>query len=190
MRLEETRDDIREALRVQIAAPSMTIAEALLTDLQKGKLTHPDCGIGILCSSGPAHVSRWRMAHIRFTFLMLPPILILDRRLAYLPELHRSGVGTWVHEYATVAAFAQIFDVLWASASVQPVPSAANNGAPGPAEEELLSLLVRGLTYPAIARRLGVSLRTVERRVSRLAQDLGVNGRVQLVSEAARRSWL
>lgn len=55
---------------------------------------------------------------------------------------------------------------------------------------QLLDLLVRGVKDERIARTLGVSLRTVRRRIAELLADLGVESRFQAGAEAVRRGWL
>ncbi len=54
----------------------------------------------------------------------------------------------------------------------------------------LLQLLVEGLTDEAIAGKLDLSTRTVQRRVRELIDLAGVRTRLQLVWEATRRGWV
>jgi DNA-binding NarL/FixJ family response regulator len=54
----------------------------------------------------------------------------------------------------------------------------------------LLSLLIAGLTDHAIAAQLGLSTRTVQRRIRVLLEMAGVQTRLQLVWHAAQRGWL
>lgn len=62
----------------------------------------------------------------------------------------------------------------------------------GPTDDtrRLLSLLGAGLTDGAIARELGVSERTVTRRIMALQDALAARSRFQLGVQAARRGWL
>ncbi len=78
-----------------------------------------------------------------------------------------------------VAAFVELFDRLW-SAAADLAPVAAG-------EDGLLDLMRQGLKDEAIARVLGVSLRTVRRRVSALMSDHGVDTRFQLALRLAER---
>ena len=52
------------------------------------------------------------------------------------------------------------------------------------------ALLLAGLTDQAIGNQLGLSLRTVQRRVSQLMERARVATRLQLGHEAGRRGWL
>jgi len=59
-----------------------------------------------------------------------------------------------------------------------------------PAEGQLLSLLVAGIADKAIASQLGLSRRTVQRRIQSLMTRAGAGTRMQLAWQAARRDWL
>lgn len=54
----------------------------------------------------------------------------------------------------------------------------------------LLQLLEHGVKDEGIARTLGMSLRTVRRRIADLLTELGVESRFQAGAEAVRRGWL
>ena len=54
-------------------------------------------------------------------------------------------------------------------------------------ELALLSLLARGLSTDLVARRLGLSERTVRRRTRTICDRLGVDTPVEAVAWAARR---
>jgi DNA-binding CsgD family transcriptional regulator len=64
------------------------------------------------------------------------------------------------------------------------------NGARAEADLVLLGLLSRGLTDEAMARRLGVSERTVARRLSDLLRRLGARSRFEAGAIAVRRGLL
>ncbi|GGM88889.1 response regulator transcription factor [Streptomyces fuscichromogenes] len=49
-----------------------------------------------------------------------------------------------------------------------------------PREKQVLSLLAEGLTYGSIARRLGISPRTVDTHLRRLRAKTGAANRMQL----------
>lgn len=91
--------------------------------------------------------------------------------------LHRSGLLDLV-----VATF----EKYWSAAR----PLFGGPEADSPEDRELLTLLMLGLTDAAAAAQLGISLRTVQRRVSELIELAGVSTRFQLGAEAVRRGWL
>ncbi|HET8616903.1 MAG TPA: hypothetical protein VFL94_15385 [Actinomycetales bacterium] len=84
-----------------------------------------------------------------------------------------------------VSAFTAVFDDAWRSGL--PVPDAS---VESDADTRLLALLAGGFKDEAIARYLGLSLRTVRRRVAALADELGVHTRFQLGVVAQRRGLL
>lgn len=59
-----------------------------------------------------------------------------------------------------------------------------------PADREVLALLLAGYTDAAVAARLGIGLRTVQRRVRRLMDLAGTDSRVLLGWHARDRGWL
>jgi len=78
------------------------------------------------------------------------------------------------------------FEALWAEAAPIDQPEAG----PGEVRRFLLAQLASGAQDEQIARRLGLSLRTVRRRVAELMSELGATSRFQAGVEAARRGWL
>jgi DNA-binding NarL/FixJ family response regulator len=89
-----------------------------------------------------------------------------------------------------------LFETLWRLAVPLPRPGEVL-GAPGEGHEGLrsrdhkvLMLLAGGATDETIARQLGLSTRTVERRVRAMLDQLGAETRFQAGVQAARRGWL
>nr|WP_269781601.1 LuxR C-terminal-related transcriptional regulator [Nocardia bovistercoris] len=80
------------------------------------------------------------------------------------------------------------FDVLWALAA----PISVNPSAEELDERDkaILTLMGLGATDDTIARRLGMSRRTVVRRTARLLERLGASTRFQAGVQATRRGWL
>jgi DNA-binding CsgD family transcriptional regulator len=84
-----------------------------------------------------------------------------------------------------------IFESLWDKAI--PISASARGEADASRSEDdqlLLSLLSVGLTDHAIGRELGISERTVGRRVAQLQALLGARTRFQLGAQAFRQGWL
>jgi DNA-binding CsgD family transcriptional regulator len=63
------------------------------------------------------------------------------------------------------------------------------SGEPDETRTAVLSCLAAGLTDEGIARSLGCSLRTAQRHIRRLMQDLNVTSRFQAGMEARQRGW-
>lgn len=86
-----------------------------------------------------------------------------------------------------VEALRSVFEAYWEMA--MPLPDGGRSPAVPDDTRHLLTLLSVGLTDHAIARELGVSERTVGRRITRLQRTLGAQTRFQLGAQAARQGW-
>ncbi len=133
-------------------------------------------------------------------------LAIADRSVALCPLVaERDGVSeptaALVRDSSLLTGLIALFESYWSAASPLRRPAVGGDGrqaleqhAPGPPisddERHLLSLLVAGVTDKAIATRLGVSMRTVQRRVSDLMALVHAETRMQLAWQVARRGWL
>lgn len=133
-------------------------------------------------------------------------LAIVDRRTAVCPLIHDQERGLGEPSAAVIrggellTALLDLFEGHWARAS--PLPhtgvSASNDGIGiaghrdqiGDQERLLLSLLVAGTPDKSIVTQLGISRRTVQRRLDRLMAIAGVDTRTALAYQAARRGWL
>lgn len=116
-------------------------------------------------------------------------LMIADERTAIVPlALDETGVDGIVvmHANPLIVAMKTLFESLWRVAT--PVGPADANGERVPDEQLLLELLASGMTDRAIGYQLGVSARTVQRRVRRLLDLTGARSRTQLLLERARQS--
>ena len=130
-------------------------------------------------------------------------LAIADRQLAIIPLIVHAPSddapsqvesAVVVHESSLLNALATLFEVFWDRALPLSFSSQAgielgmeeDDGERGP----LLALLTSGLTDEAIAHQLGVSIRTVRRRIRRLMDHLGAISRFQAGLQAAKRGWL
>lgn len=94
-----------------------------------------------------------------------------------------------VRQPGLVHALSLWFEALWERAS--PLPETGDGrGDRLDVQRFLLHELARGAKDEQIARTLGISLRTVRRRVAMMMTELGVESRFQAGAEAARRGWL
>ncbi|GAA1127956.1 helix-turn-helix domain-containing protein [Nocardioides aquiterrae] len=91
-----------------------------------------------------------------------------------------------VRQRGVVEAMALWFELLWERAAV---PAVGDAGRPD-LRRFLLQQLAAGEHDEQIARKLGISLRTVRRRIADLMSELGADSRFQAGVEAARRGWI
>jgi DNA-binding CsgD family transcriptional regulator len=113
-------------------------------------------------------------------------LLAVDRRMALLPTA--PDVVVEVGPSSLLDALLRLFDLLWQQAT--PLTGSADDGPLSLEDRHLLSLAAAGLTDQAIARRLGVAQRTVERRMQRILKSLDATTRFQAGLRAGQRGLL
>ena len=119
-------------------------------------------------------------------------LFLFDRRTAVVPlTVNERGSrfrSVVVHRSVLTEALHALFDVLWRGAT--PWPTRASGSGTTEQQQILLGYLVSGMKDEAIARQLGCSRRTLQRRVDTLLDELGATSRFQAGALAARRGWL
>lgn len=117
-------------------------------------------------------------------------MLVIGRTHAILPEPlgYVDEPRSLIRQRGIVEAMLLLFEEMWDRAS--PVPDLGGGPASPDLRRFLLQQLAGGSQDEQIARRLGISLRTVRRRVAELMSELGAESRFQAGVEAARRGWL
>lgn len=116
---------------------------------------------------------------------------IADRRVA-LVQFHGEDfakAALVTEEPAVVTALCSVFEGMWASATPLDGTRCGHISITSQ-EQELLRLLGRGLTDEAAARKLGVSLRTERRMLTKLSESLNARSRFQLGQRAVERGIL
>jgi DNA-binding NarL/FixJ family response regulator len=91
-----------------------------------------------------------------------------------------------IHASSLLTALRALFESVWNRAS----PYSVSQGELAGDDRRLLTLLSAGLTDETIARQLGWHPRTVQRRLRRLMDRLGVRTRFQAGMHAQRAGWL
>ncbi|TCC04387.1 helix-turn-helix transcriptional regulator [Kribbella soli] len=120
-------------------------------------------------------------------------LVIFDRESAVMginPD--DSSVGAVVHHSRPVVRMAEeLFLSLW-DQGFEPFAEEqrARDGGISAQEAEFLRLLVHGATDEQVARKLGVSMRTVRRIAAKLSEQVGASGRFELGVRAAQRGWV
>lgn len=123
-------------------------------------------------------------------------LLLVDDRIGAVP-LQSSPTAIestiLVHPSGLLECLSALFDALWQLALPLDLEVERGDRPPGdPSRDErrILSLLTAGLPDEAIARQLGISDRTYQRRIHNLMEHLHVQSRFQLARQAIRRGWL
>lgn len=120
-------------------------------------------------------------------------LIVVDRELALIPlgSSRQSGStgALMVHPSGLLDSLLALFDFVWRDAH----PIGRADEGPGPLEptdRQILTLLLAGLTDHSVGSQLGLSLRTVQRRVAGMMEQAGVSSRIQLGRECERRGWI
>jgi sugar-specific transcriptional regulator TrmB len=129
-------------------------------------------------------------------------LIVVDETLALLP-MRPDGSGTeqgalLLHPSPLLDLVVAAFELHWSAAAVlrlgddpaQPAPEGGSGPSPTPTDRAMLELLLLGLTDSATGTQLGMSLRTVQRRIAELMATVGASTRLQLGAEAVRRGWV
>ncbi len=121
-------------------------------------------------------------------------LIVVDRREALLP-LRASGEGAQVnavvvHRSGICDALVAMFEVIWSRAVPLFTAHGEEGGEIAAEDRAILHLLNAGMKDDVIGRQLGVSERTVRRRVAEIADRLGAASRFQIGAQAARRGWV
>ncbi|WP_345039765.1 helix-turn-helix transcriptional regulator [Streptomyces sannanensis] len=122
-------------------------------------------------------------------------LLLCDDRLAVLSVVAPDRAGhhsVVVQPSGLLDGLIGVFESYWRVAVPLPRACEPAEGWVSPTNEarQLLGYLSAGLTDESIARELGVSERTVTRRIARLQEVLGAQTRFQLGVQASRQGWL
>ncbi|WP_200262140.1 helix-turn-helix transcriptional regulator [Streptomyces sp. HSG2] len=128
----------------------------------------------------------YRTAHELFGRL-----IVFDRETAFIPVQGDSWGAVVIREPSTIAYLCEIFEQTWDRAT--PFTAAVGQQLETVSREiheTIVRLLAAGLKDEAIARRLGMSLRTARRHIADIMGDLGAESRFQAGVRAAAQGLL
>jgi DNA-binding NarL/FixJ family response regulator len=112
-------------------------------------------------------------------------LVVVDREIAFLPGSSPADSDTVIRTPATVERLVAVFDTHWDSARA-PVAGRLLNDL----QYAVITLLASGMTDEAVARKLDISPRTVQRHVRRIMELFGVRSRFELGIHITRRGVL
>jgi DNA-binding NarL/FixJ family response regulator len=117
-------------------------------------------------------------------------LVVVDRRTALLPlTLDRALAQTAViHRSTLLDAMVTLFEMFWERAL--PLGSGTATQELTEQDRTVLALLVTGAKDEAIARELGIGVRTLRRRMRHLMAILDAETRFQAGMQAVRRGWV
>ncbi|WP_316745750.1 helix-turn-helix domain-containing protein [Streptomyces sp. MK7] len=133
-------------------------------------------------------------------------LAIADRSVAIFPLVAGGPHGSpeepttaLVRDSNLLAALMALFERYWEDAvplnvddagAIEGTDAVGQPDVLSPTDRKLLALLVAGVADKAIASQMGLSRRTVQRRIQSMMERAGAATRMQLAWQAARRGWL
>lgn len=190
--IEETSGELLFLRPDQWRMPSeSTMFQATMTAVRAGRSVRAIYPARALQEAPDVLVGRARVGEqIRVVPEVLTRLAIVGTGRAMLPD--PPGVANdrrlVIRQRGLVEMLVAYFDALWDSAAA--VPHLESGDARPDLRRLLLTQLAAGVKDEQIARTLGMSLRTVRRRIHGLMIDLGVDTRFAAGVEAVRRGWL
>ncbi len=123
-------------------------------------------------------------AEVRTLSEFFERLMIFDQRVAFIPSAADRTRALKITHPALVGFLVDVFSRAWDRAAEYPfVPSHAARAATEVLPDlrsSIKLLLVHGHSDAAIARRLGISSRSLQGHIQRIKQDLGAANRLQL----------
>ena len=131
-------------------------------------------------------------AHLRIVPVVPMPLVLVDRAVAIVPvsaaEPHADALE--IRNLSIVATAAAMFEQVWQAATpLGQSPPAGDHGL-RPLEQQILLMLSDGATDELIARKVGVSVRTIRRTIADLTERLRASSRFQAGVNAGRAGWV
>ncbi|WP_326604954.1 helix-turn-helix transcriptional regulator [Streptomyces sp. NBC_01800] len=109
-------------------------------------------------------------------------LLIFDRAVAFVPATPERDVALEIRHPGLVRYLVQVYEALWAQAvPIEEHPHQVSPGTPVTAvQRSIARLLVEGHVDDAVARKLGISVRTCRSHIAKLMQALNASSRTHL----------
>jgi len=134
-----------------------------------------------------------RGAEVRTTGQIAERLIVFDRKTAFIPDRGRAGQSPGaavVRDPIIVAYLLRFFDQLWQEATPLDIAHIGYQDAVEDLKLSIVRLMARGLSDEAVARRLGMGLRTCRRHIAAIMHDLGAVSRFQAGCAAQQRGFL
>ncbi|MEU8887055.1 helix-turn-helix transcriptional regulator [Streptomyces sp. NPDC048442] len=119
-------------------------------------------------------------------------MLIFDRKVAFVPAQDDRQIALELRHPGLVEYLANVFEHFWRRATplIEPVAYDPTPEGISGVQRSIAKLLVEGYVDEAIARRLGMNVRTCRAHIAKLAAALGSGSRAQLGFLIARSNIL
>ena len=109
-------------------------------------------------------------------------LLIFDHAVAFIPANAERDLALEIRHPALIHFLIQMYEVLWTQATplTQQLPTSSPGTPVTAVQRSIARLLVEGHVDDAVARKLGISVRTCRSHIAKLMQALDASSRTQL----------
>ncbi|MGW9129348.1 LuxR C-terminal-related transcriptional regulator [Streptomyces sp. NPDC055681] len=109
-------------------------------------------------------------------------LIIFDRTVAFIPANPERDIALEIRHPALIRFLVQVYEVLWEQATplTEPLHAAAPGTPVTAVQRSIARLLVEGHVDDAVARKLGISVRTCRSHIAKLMQALDASSRTHL----------
>ncbi|MEV4993290.1 LuxR C-terminal-related transcriptional regulator [Streptomyces niveus] len=109
-------------------------------------------------------------------------LIIFDREMALIPADAERTTALEIRHPALVTYLVQVYEVLWAQGTplTEHLPATSPRTQVTPVQQSIARLLVEGTSDEAVARRMGISVRTCRAHIAKLMQALNASSRTHL----------
>ncbi|MFD5462999.1 helix-turn-helix domain-containing protein [Kitasatospora sp. NPDC127059] len=108
-------------------------------------------------------------------------LIIIDRRIAVIPVADDMGLAAFIYDQSVIKYLAdEIFERNWARALEFDGNRAVPQEVVSRLRQTIIELLLEGTNHRVIARRLGISERTLARHIAEMRDDYNVDSLFQL----------
>jgi hypothetical protein len=183
-----------------MVVPKLTVVKpdnnpAVQAVLRRGVRSRAIVDRAVLLEPGMATIVAESMAageEIRVVDRVPVKLIIADSEVAMLPLMagqNTAPASVLVRASGLLDALIAYFEATWARAYPLTSASQVSSTEVDEVDTQVLTLLLGGLTDQAVASQLGISLRSVQRRIAALMDRAGVTTRIQLGWHASRHNW-
>lgn len=117
-------------------------------------------------------------ADVRTFDEVISRLIVIDHRVAFVPTAANDSTAVMITQPVVVAYLARLFEYVWARADPF-LPHTVQNITTSP-PDLIVRLLIEGATGSAIAKRLGISERTLAKHIAKLKKECNATSSFQL----------
>ncbi|MFE4826457.1 LuxR C-terminal-related transcriptional regulator [Streptomyces sp. NPDC056672] len=132
-------------------------------------------------------------AQVRTSNIPIRQVFLFDKEVAFLPDAVDARGAIAVHDPSVTVFVREVLEAAWVKGEPLRKPPSSigeRHVLAERAKREILRLLVNGAKDEAIARQLGISLRTCRRHIAELMERVGAESRFQAGWLAAETGWI